>query len=67
MSAPMEPRVEYQAQWISPMQFWMAIGDEESSIEMARICAERALFANYKRRIVKITTTYEVVEEMEPK
>lgn len=67
MSEPIEPKVRFQTEWMSPHKEWWALGDEQENIERARHDADRALFANFKRRLIKITTTFEVVEEMEPK
>ncbi len=64
MSAQLEPRVRYQAQVCAPESGeWWDRGGREKSAEDAK----STLSGKWKSRIVKQTTTFEVVEEMEPK
>lgn len=70
MSAPTELRVMFQAQyWHANFGEWWDAGEPHKTHEYAK--AHLSAFLNnpcrLKTRIIKLTTTFEVVEEMEPK
>lgn len=68
MSAPIEPRVRYQAQFFHPrIKEWCDTGVGQPSIEHADFAIGEIVKMRNKIRILKATTTFEVVEEMEPK
>ncbi len=61
----MEPRVRYQAQWYSLIwREWTDAGEPEKDVESAKANLSGSMVDS---RILKTTTTFEVVEEMEPK
>jgi len=60
-----QPRVRFQAQFFHQRaNEWWDADEPRSNIEDAKIDA--AYRNNKKTRILKTTTTFEVVEEMEP-
>lgn len=62
----LEPRVRFQAQFLHPrLNEWWDADEPRSDIEDAKIDANYR--DNRKTRILKTTTTFEVVEEMEPR
>lgn len=68
MSAPIEPRVRYQAQfWHPKIGGWWDAGISEKRATDAREHFRGMDYAPLKTRIVKQTTTSEIVEEMEQK
>ena len=68
MSEPIEPRVRFQAQFFHPLHNeWWEAGYEGKFPSDAHDNLREDFYKDVKTRIVKQTTTFEVVEEMEPK
>lgn len=63
----LEPRVTYQAEWFNPKVCeWWDVGIAEKKAIDAHKHLRGMIYTPLEARIIKTTTTYEVVEEMEP-